>query len=250
VRDSHDILSDPPPPAADARLVYGPQPLQFGDLRLPASDGPFPLLVVVHGGYWKANWNLIHAGHLCVDLAARGIATWNVEYRRVGDVGGGWPATAEDVGRALAFTAELAMRYSLDLDRVALLGHSAGGHLALCNANRIPLRAVFAVAAVCDVEASVERRGGEGAAAAFLGGAPAADASPLRRAPLGVPTILVHGTADETVPFEDSVRYAEAAGDEARLVRLEGAGHFEPVDPQAAEWQLVAAEIERSLGLR
>ena len=87
------------------------------------------------------------------------------------------------------------------------------------------------------------------AAAAFLGGAPAADASPLRRVPLGVPTILVHGTADDTIPFEDSVRYADAAGDEARVVRLEGAGHFEPVDPQAAEWQIVAAEIERSLGL-
>jgi acetyl esterase/lipase len=248
VRDSHDILSDPPPPAADARLVYGPQPLQFGDLRLPAADGPFPLLVVVHGGYWKAIWNLIHAGHLCVEIAARGVATWNVEYRRVGDVGGGWPATVEDVGRALAFAPELAMRYPLDLDRVALLGHSAGGHLALLNANRIPLRAVFPVAAVTDVEASVERRGGEGAAAAFLGGAPAADASPLRRAPLGVTTILVHGTEDETVPFEDSVRYAEAAGDEARLLRLEGAGHFEPVDPQAREWETVAAEILAVLG--
>jgi acetyl esterase/lipase len=248
MRDSHDILSDPPPPAADARLVYGPQPLQFGDLRLPAGDGPFPLLVVVHGGYWKAIWNLIHAGHLCVDLAARGIATWNVEYRRVGDVGGGWPATVEDVGRALAFTAELAMRYPLDLDRVALLGHSAGGHLALLNATRIPLRAVFPVAAVTDVEASVERRGGEGAAAAFLGDASAADASPIRRVPLGVPTILVHGTEDEAVPFDDSVRYAEAAGDEARLVRLDGAGHFEPIDPQAREWETVAAEILGVLG--
>src|SRR5438132_6209180 len=164
-RDSHDLLSDPPPPAADARLVYGPQPLQFGDLRLPRGDGQHPLLVVVHGGYWKAIWNLIHTGHLCVDLAARGIATWNVEYRRVGDVGGGWPASVEDVGRALEFTTELAMRYPLDLERVALLGHSAGGHLALLNAKRIPLRAVFAVAAVTDVEASLERGGGDGAVA-------------------------------------------------------------------------------------
>jgi len=141
------------------------------------------------------------------------------------------------------------LRYPLDLERVALFGHSAGGHLVLCSANRIPVRAVFAVAAVSDVEVSVERTGAEGAAAAFLGGAPAADASPLQRVPLGVPTILVHGTADDTIPFEDSVRYADAAGDEARVVRLEGAGHFEPVDPQAAEWQIVAAEIERSLGL-
>jgi acetyl esterase/lipase len=248
MRDSHDLLSDPPPAPADARLVYGPLPLQFGDLRLPAGDGPFPLLVVVHGGYWKANWNLIHTGHLCIDLAARGIATWNVEYRRVGDVGGGWPATVEDVGRALAFIPELAMRYPLDLDRVALFGHSAGGHLVLSNTNRVPLRAVFAIAALTDIEATLERGGGDGAAAAFLGGAPAAEASPLRHAPLGVPTILVHGTEDETVPYDDSVRYAEAAGDEARLIRLDGAGHFEPVDPQAREWTTVAAEIESVLG--
>src|SRR5918912_426668 len=130
-RDSHDILSDPPPPAADARIVYGPEPLQFGDLRLPTGGGPHPLLVVVHGGYWKANWNLIHTGHLCVALAADGIASWNVEYRRVGDPGGGWPGTVEDVGRGVEFVRELAERFPLDLERVALLGHSAGGNLAL-----------------------------------------------------------------------------------------------------------------------
>jgi acetyl esterase/lipase len=248
VRDSHDLLTDTPPPAADVRLAYGPEPLQFGDLRLPAGDGPHPLLVVVHGGYWKAIWNLIHAGHLCRDLAARRIATWNVEYRRVGDPGGGYPGSVADVGRAVGFVPELARRFQLDLERVALLGHSAGGQLVLRNANVIPVRAVLAVAAVTDVEATQLRGGGDGAADHFLGGAPAAKASPLRFAPLGVPTVLIHGTEDETVPFDDSVRYAEAAGDEARLVSLEGAGHFEPVDPQSAEWPRVAALIEDLLG--
>lgn len=203
---------------------------------------------MVHGGYWKAIWNLIHTGHLCVDLAARGIATWNVEYRRVGDVGGGYPGTVEDVGRAVEFVRGLGPRYPLDLERVALLGHSAGGHLALLNAKRIPLRAVLPVAAVSDVEAVLRSGGGDGAAAAFLGGASAADASPIRRAPIGVPTILVHGTEDDTIPFDDSVRYAEAAGGEARLVALEGAGHFEPVDPRSREWPRVARLIAELLG--
>jgi acetyl esterase/lipase len=249
VRDSHDLLFDAPPPPADARVEYGNEPLQFGDVRLPDGDGPHPLLVVVHGGYWRAIWNLTHTGHLCRDLAARGIATWNVEYRRAGDPGGGWPGTAEDVGRALAFVPELARRFQLDLDRVALFGHSAGGHLALLNARAIPLRAVFAISAVTDVEATQRRHDGDGAADAFLGDAPAADASPLRRLPLGIRTVLVHGTKDDSVPYEDSVRYAEAAGDEAELVTLEGAAHFEPVDPQSAEWPRVAQLVEETLTL-
>jgi acetyl esterase/lipase len=153
----------------------------------------------------------------------------------------------EDVGRAVEFVRELASRFPLDLARVALLGHSAGGNLALLSAKRIPLRGVIAVAAVSDVEASIRRRGGEGAAAAFLGGAPPEPASPIRHVPPGVRTVLVHGTADETVPYEDSVAYAEAAGDEARLVTLEGAGHFEPVDPQSSEWPRVAALVRELL---
>src|SRR5215218_9453894 len=93
MRDSHEILTDPPPPAADARLAYGPEPLQFGDLRARAGEGPFPLAIVIHGGYWKANYNLIHTGHLCRALTEDGVATWNVEYRSLGDPGGGWPGT-------------------------------------------------------------------------------------------------------------------------------------------------------------
>ena len=250
-RASRDILSEPPPAAADVRIAYGPEPLQFGDLRLPVADSPHPLLVVVHGGYWKAIHNLIHAGHMCVALAAEGIATWNVEYRRVGDVGGGWPGTAEDVGNAVGFVAELVRRFPLDPDRVALLGHSAGGHLALLAARQARLRAVLPVAAAADVLAVSRRGGGDGAADAFLGGSPEevpdrfAAASP--RLPLGVPQVLIHGVEDDVVPVEDSVRWVEAAGDEARLVALEGAGHFEPIDPQAREWPLVAAEIHAVL---
>ena len=98
-----DILTLPPPPA-DARLPYGTDPNQFGELRLPKGPGPFPVVVNIHGGYWRAKYDLKHAGHLCAALTAKGLATWNVEYRRVGNPGGGWPGTFEDVRSAYRFT--------------------------------------------------------------------------------------------------------------------------------------------------
>jgi acetyl esterase/lipase len=243
-RDSRDILSDPPPPAADARLAYGDAPLQFGDLRLPPGEGAFPLAVVIHGGYWQATYNLIHTGHMCIALAEAGIATWNVEYRRVGDVGGGWPATGEDVARALEFVGDL----PIEPTGVVLVGHSAGGQLALWATKRARLP-VVALAPVSDVGESVQRVGPESAPARFVGGSRFEELSPIELLPLGVRQILLHGTADESVPYAMSVRYAEAAGDEAELVTLEGTGHFELIDPQAREWPRVLAAV-RELGER
>jgi acetyl esterase/lipase len=250
LRDSHDILSDPPPPPAHARLVYGSDPLQFGDLRLPRGEGPFPLAVVLHGGYWKATHNLIHTGHMCLELMKAGFATWNVEYRRVGDVGGGWPSTGDDVARATEFVDELARRYPLA--GVVLVGHSAGGQLGLWAAKRAQL-GVVALAPVSDLRESYARHGGEGAAAAFLGGSPDhvpesyAEASPRALLPLGVRQIVIHGTEDETVPYAMSEGYVDDARGEAELVMLEGAGHFEPIDPQAPEWPRTVEAI-RALG--
>ena len=97
-----DILTLPSPPA-DARLRYGTDPNQFGDLRLPKGKGPFPIVVNIHGGYWRAKYDLAHAGHLCAALTAKGVATWNLEYRRVGNEGGGWPGTFEDIGNGYRF---------------------------------------------------------------------------------------------------------------------------------------------------
>jgi acetyl esterase/lipase len=241
-RDSHDILTDPPPVAAAARLAYGGDPLQFGDLRLPPGDGPFPLAVVIHGGYWQATYNLIHTGHMCVALAEAGLATWNVEYRRIGDVGGGWPETGEDIERALAFVAEL----PLEPTRVLLVGHSAGGQLALWAAKRAKLP-VAALAPVSDVRESVRRSGPAAAPARFVGKSRFDELSPLELLPLGVRQILIHGTADESVPYEMSERYVEAAGGEAGLVTLDGTGHFELIDPQAREWPRVLSVIESLL---
>jgi acetyl esterase/lipase len=240
-RNSEDILTDRPPRAADARLAYGPEPKQFGDLRLPDVDRLWPLAVVLHGGAWKATYNLIHTGHLCVALGAAGIATWNVEYRSVGDVNGAWPGAGDDVAAAVEFVCELVERYPLDRERVVLVGHSAGGQLALWAAKGAKLPTV-ALAAVSDLRESAERIGPEGPVAAFVGGMPDelpdryAEASPRELLPLGVRQILVHGTADEEVPYEMSERYVAGAGGEAELVTLEGAGHFEPIDPQARDW--------------
>lgn len=240
-RNSEQIATDAPPPAADARLVYGGEPKQFGDLRLPVGDGPFPLAVVIHGGSWKALYNLIHAGHQCVALASAGIATWSVEYRALGDVGGGWPATGDDVLRAVEFVDELVRRYPFDRDRAALVGHSAGGQLALWAARQARLP-VVALAPVSDLRESAERVGPEGAVARFLGGMPEdlpgryAEASPRELLPLGVRQILVHGTDDADVPYAMSERYALAAGAEAELVTLANAGHFEPIDPLSRAW--------------
>jgi acetyl esterase/lipase len=252
-RNSEDVLFDPPPPAADARLAYGPEPKQFGDLRLPAGERAWPLAVVLHGGSWKAMYNLIHTGHLCVALAKNGIATWNVEYRAVGDVAGHWPGTGDDVARAVEFVDELAARFPLDRERVVLVGHSAGGQLALWAAGRAHL-GVVALAPVSDLRESAERVGPDGAVARFLGGMPGElpelyeEASPRELLPLGVRQIIVHGGRDEDVPYEQSVRYADAAGGEAELVTLEDAGHFEPIDPQAREWPQVLAAIREVLG--
>jgi pimeloyl-ACP methyl ester carboxylesterase len=243
MRDSADILTDPPPEAADARIVYGPEPQEYGDLRVPAGDGPFPLAFVLHGGYWQAHYNLIHLGHLCEALRDAGIASWNLEYRRVGDPGGEWPAAAEDLELALAHVERLPFDHDA---RTVLVGHSAGGQLALWAAKRSGM-AVVALAPVSDVRDAVERRGPESAPARFMAPEHFADGSPLELLPLGARQIVIHGDADDSVPYEMSVRYVEAAQGEAEFVSLPGAGHFEPIDPQAPQFAETLAAIGRLL---
>jgi len=243
VRDSHDILDDPPPPAAGARVAYGRRPLQFGDLRVPAGAGPFPLAVVIHGGYWQSTYNLTHTGHMCIALAEDGIATWNLEYRCVGVPHGEWPAAGEDVELALSHVEQLPFEHD---GRTVLVGHSAGGQLALWAAkgSRLP---VVALAPVSDVRDAAERRGPESAPARFMAPEHYADGSPIELLPLGVRQILVHGTADDSVPHEMSERYVEAAGSEAELVTLDGTGHFELIDPQAPSFSVTLDAIRRAL---
>jgi pimeloyl-ACP methyl ester carboxylesterase len=199
-------------------------------------------------------YNLIHTGHLCEALRSAGTATWNVEYRSRGDAGSSWQATRDDVARAVEFVDTLVARHRLERERVVLVGHSAGGQLGLWAAKRFHLP-VVALAAVSDLRESASRHGREGDVARFLGGMPDelperyAEASPRELLPLGVSQTLVHGTADPDVPYEMSAAYARAAGEEARLITLEGAGHFEPIDPASREWPIVADAIATGLAL-
>jgi len=255
-RTSFDILTEPPPTDADVRLTYGPEPLQFGDLRLPGGvgNGPHPLVVMIHGGAWQAIYNLTHAGHLCVDLAEHGIASWNIEYRRIGDPGGGWPGTGDDVLLALNYVHELERNYPVDLERVVLMGHSAGGHLAVWSSlnTDLPLRGVISLAGTVDMHTHAAAGHDHGLITRLLGGGPEdkpelwQSVSPRQHLPWPVKTVLICGTAD--VHWSHNEETAEAArqvGGDVEFISLPDADHFEVVDPPAAEWKVVRRTIER-----
>jgi acetyl esterase/lipase len=252
---SSDILTEPPPPDADCRIAYGPEPLQFGDLRVPRGTGPHPLVVLIHGGFWQAIYNLTHAGHVCVDLSAHGIASWNVEYRRIGDPGGGWSATLDDVRLALAYVHDLAAVHSIDANRVVIVGHSAGAQLALLAAmySQLPVRGVISLAGVVDPAETAARGHDRGLIARFLRtNDPDSEvwrvASPRAQVPLGLSYVIACGTDDALWDSNEAMAdAARAAGDDARLVALPGAGHFELIDPQAREWAQIRSEIQRLL---
>jgi acetyl esterase/lipase len=256
-RPSIEILWEAPPGPADARIAYGVDPMQFGDLRLPPDEEGSPLVVNVHGGYWQAIYNLVHAGHLCADLAAHGIASWNVEYRRLGDPGGEWPGPLDDVVQAIEHVRLLAEEHPIDLDRVVLMGHSAGGHLALLAARQttVPLRGVVSLAGVVDLH-EIDRIGDDnGLVRRLLGAGPDESpdawrqASPRALLPLGFHYVLGCGTEDvHWEPNRVTAADARAAGDEVELLPLEGAGHFEPVDPLAPEWAVVRAKLVDLIG--
>ncbi|HET7137060.1 MAG TPA: alpha/beta fold hydrolase [Gaiellaceae bacterium] len=240
----------PPPPAP--AVAYGTHPEQVANLHLPAEDGgPWPTVVLVHGGFWRRRWDRTTTTPLARDLAARGYAAWNVEYRR-----DGWPTTLHDV---VAGIDALAEQDSLDTDRVVAVGHSAGGQLALRAAAHagVRLRAVVSLAGVLDLVAGARANLGDGACQAFLGGEPDevaeryAEASPAARLPLGVPQLLVHGRNDDIVPPGQSRGYAaaaRAAGDRIELVEPSGADHFDVVEPTHAAWLEVVDRLPGLLG--
>ena len=244
-----DILKLPPP-KANARIPYGKDPLQFGDLWLPSGPGPHPTVVFIHGGYWRNAYTLDHAGHLCAALARAGAAVWSLEYRRIGDPGGGWPGTMDDVLHGAEHLMRLTQRYNLDLQRLVAAGHSAGGQLALWLAAQraLDLRGVIPLAAVSDLRRAFALQLGDGVVRQFLGGSPDqvpqryAATSPMELLPISVPQRLIHGTADNIVPFDMSQRFVKASHN-AKLIPLEGAGHFELIDPRAREWETVRKNI-------
>ena len=266
--DDASILELSPPPA-DARIAYGADGNQFGDLRLPKSAGPHPVVVNIHGGFWRARYSLAHAGHLCAALTQAGMATWNLEYRRVGDTGGGWPGSFEDVTQGFLFLEELARRFPLDLKRAVIMGHSAGGQLALILAahqqqGRGPqpardgkeVRGAVSLAGVVDLRRAWELKLSNDAVGEFLGGAPDNVGEHYREAsPIEVPMPklrqrLLHGAADTIVPIDFSRRYTtrkRATHEDAKLVELASAGHFDLIDPRSAAWKAVERTVRELL---
>jgi acetyl esterase/lipase len=236
------------------RIVrYGDDPSQFAELWLP--DGtPTGVVVVIHGGFWRARHDLSLGRPLAESLVEHGWAAWNIEYRRVGN-GGGSPETLDDVAAAFDLLADL----SLDLSRLIALGHSAGGHLATWAASRgrharwparVPVTGVVSQAGVLDLRSAYDGRLGDGAVEAFLGHAPGPDdddLDPIRQVPLDVEVHCVHALGDDTVPVSQSRSYvaaATAAGARAELTEVEG-DHFVVIDPASDAWRRTLGILER-----
>lgn len=247
-------------------LSYGEDPDRIGDLRVPEGQGPHPVAVILHGGFWQGQWTRDLMDGIAVDLTRRGWATWNVEYRRVG-LGGGWPVTFEDVTMAIDAVTDLAQTYPLAPGNTIVLGHSAGGHLALWAAARTPNaaqptpaslepRAVVALAPVADLAEAHRRDLDDGAVESFLRRSPEeaparyAAASPSQMLPLGVPQLIVHGDADDHVPVSMSREYAGAAadaGDRVIYEELLGVDHFDLLDPDSRAWGVVIDALDSLL---
>jgi len=266
-------LSGPKP---DRHIAYGGAPSQFIELFKPAGPGPFPVVILIHGGCWTVHFGGIAQMHnMAGALVKQGIAVWNVEYRRVDEEGGGYPGMYQDVATAVDRLRQEAAAHQLDLTRVAAMGHSAGGHLAQWAASRHKLAqsspawraAPLAIPHVISLGGLADLRNEEQLIKTScerdmvqLAGLPSAarpdvfsDTSPAELLPSGVRTVLVTGELDTVSPVrvaQDYARRARAAGDAAEVVVLPNASHYDEVAATSPAWQLVYAEIRKALGLR
>lgn len=245
-------LLDPRVPTADHRIAYGPEALQFGELRLPSGGSAGPLIVYIHGGCWLAEYDITHSRIAAHALANAGFAVWSPEYRRVGDAGGGWTGTFDDIRSAINHVPRLAADLDrIDVTRVILMGHSAGGHLALWAATEVdaPVAGVVSLAGITDLASYAAVEGSCSASVPrLLDGThqeqPAryAQASPMQRTPLPVPVRIVHGECDAIVPLAQSRDFLErhqAAGGRGEIDVVSGAGHFDVVAPHSNAWASV-----------
>lgn len=224
-------------------VSYGPHDQQFGELRVPDGHEQRPLVMLIHGGFWRDQYHLDLMHPLGDSLHDHGYATWNIEYRRVGPTGGGYPTTLDDISAAIDLYAN--DRWAM----TAVIGHSAGGHLALWNASRTnALRRpdlTIGLAPVADVISANRNGVGVDATSNFFGGN--VDDVPDRYA-AGQPNpaafdgrvVLIHGDADESVPLEQSLAIADQVD---RFEELPGVDHFDVIDPTHASWQIVLDEL-------
>lgn len=228
---------------------YGDHPDALLDLHLPEDPATAPVVLLLHGGFWRARWDRRHTRPMAEALTEDGFIVATPEYRRTG-ADGGWPATFDDIRTVTEALPGLLGRLTLPYSRPRVVGHSAGGHLALWLASQpVPLERCVALAPVSDLGQAYERDLDGGATAALMGGGPDeypdryAAADPMRRTTGDVPVTIVHGTADLQVPIDLSRRYAEThAG--TNLVELRGIEHFALIDPESAAWPAVLAALE------
>lgn len=246
--------------------AYGKDKLQFGELRLPAGKGPFPVVAVIHGGCWTRSFeDATGTSPLADMLTKRGIATWNIEYRARGDAGAGYPGTFQDVGAAVDHLRALARRYPLDLKRLAIVGHSAGAHLALFAASRSKLKGPLGSGALKPVAvAAIDGPGsirefvgvdkdvcGQPVIVPLLGGTPAEkpqayqDASPIDHLPLGMRTLLVRGALGFSMDAYEAK--AKASGDDVRTIATNPKDHFDVITPGLPNGEKVADWLAANL---
>lgn len=273
-----DVLSRPVL-TADHRIHYGAGPWQFGDLWIPQTRGRsvLPLVVFYHGGWWKSQYDLGYSGYLCEALKKEGIASWSVEYRRVGETGGGWPATFQDAAAGFDFVATLARSYPLDLSRVITMGHSAGGHLAFWVAGRhhidahseiyqprpqVPLHGAVSLAGAVDLRLAIDLSGyftfahDKDEVYDLMGGRPQdlpdryKAGNPGDLLPFQVPQLLIQGSADDQIPPELPWRWADMSrrlGDSATVNIIPSADHLDVVDPDSRAWGAVRDDVRKMI---
>jgi len=250
--------------APDFTIAYGQNPDQFGELRLPDLPGLHPTVVLIHGGCWLPEYDLAHVRPLAEALTAKGVATWTIEYRRPDESQDGWPETFEDAALALDLLRTLAGPHHLDIEHVEVMGHSAGGQLALWLAARplfqpahplystdpLPVQRVVALAPIADMEAYADGEGScpDGARRVMGGDAKRHPnryraVSPLHNLALGTPLDVVHAVDDAIVPIDQSQIYVDRinkAGGRADLYKLPPpAGHFDVLLTEGAAWELL-----------
>lgn len=258
----------------DHKIFYGPDSLQFGEMRLPSGTGPFPVAIIIHGGCWMAPVaDVGHTAPLSDALRNEGIATWNIEYSRIGHPRGGWPGTFEDIALGIDHLRGIAGDYNLDLDRVVVVGHSAGAHLALWVAARhkmeaaspiysktpLPVRGVVALAAPVDLENNIDLANqlcGDSLMFKLVGGLPGDvpknyyNVSPLRLLPIGIPQRLIIGEHDIPLLLEHLAVYTDSAlvlNEDIKLDTVLHAAHHEPAVPGSIAWTKVRAAIKSLL---